>query len=91
MALTVWAKDDAGDGGDVCLVEQDFGCFATVAADAARIGKRVERACRWIAWETEFVQSGQQQVTPSPVLVRDLFLSRGVDLERGNTRPLRRR
>ena len=55
MALTVWSKDDSRHGCDLCLIEQDVGGFLTVATDAARIGKSVERACWRIACEPEFV------------------------------------
>ena len=76
MALSVWSKHDAGHRRDVCLVEQDVCCFLTVATDAAHIGKRVERARWWIARETEFVESGQEQVATGTARERRAELER---------------
>src|SRR4028119_786841 len=64
VAFAVFAEDDAGDGGDLRAVEQDFGGDATVGVDARNIGESIERPGGRRAVEADLVQTRDHQVAP---------------------------
>ena len=91
MTLTVDAEDDSGNGCDLCAIQEYVGSFAAVVMDQSRVGESVERAGWRRAGESEFVETGEQQIATRAIFVSRFFKIGDSDVQRCDAGPLRGR